>query len=85
LEEKKLPDLSLTIKYEREYNLGGYRNNQRFSYEISGSVEEMKKANDIKDLIDKLFLTMADTVKSLRKRTKEETTEDGKIIDKKVE
>jgi hypothetical protein len=85
MEDKKLPDLNLTVKYEREYNLGGYRNAQKFSYEISGSAEEMKKIEDVKDLIDKVSITMANTAKSLRKRTKEKVADDGKIIDEKVE
>ena len=82
--ENKLPDLNLIIKYEREYNLGGFRNCQKFSYEISGTAEEMKKIDDVKDLIDSVSITLANTAKSLRKRTKEKTADDGKIIDEKI-
>jgi hypothetical protein len=85
MEDKKLPDVNLVIRYERSYNLGGFRNSQNFSYEISGSAEEIKNIDDVKDLIDKVSIVMANTAKNLRKRTKEVTAEDGKILDKKEE
>jgi hypothetical protein len=85
MEDKKTPDLSLTVKYERSYNLGGYHNSQNFSYEVSGSAEEMKRFDEVKELIEKTTSTMANVTKTLRKRTKEKTADDGKIIDEKVE